>query len=418
MVDAQETDPPPSNRKRDTDAPAFLRQTKEHRLGALLSIYSKIPVARNFLLRCCKPAATYGHNTEWWKGHPILRPDVLARMATGENVWDEEAHPDFCEELHRLVAFLDKTERSYGNADTLAATRAIDGSYGTWGIPDVEERLFQALHNASAENPDCGIEEMTTTGKVMSVRPASPDGSELDVRNEEEESITSFLFLDIVLDHDSYLFTDTLYDALDHLLWSSALSLDYTFPEDAKTAVLLKPAEVLTMRFGGAGLVKPCEIPAVFYADRYMNSRSEIALHFQTQIREIKKALKGLDLWEAEQTKCLGQLCRWQLNGFNPIHDVRHCCTKMILYTEKLLERQEKDAKWRQFQSQWEKGKPYNMDDLRLIHTWSGPLEFTDDEKADQERWKQIIQTCQDKVAEVSHILTGKSEVAWPGPHY
>ncbi|KAI1753405.1 hypothetical protein F4782DRAFT_497965 [Xylaria castorea] len=398
------TDPPPSNRKRDTDAPTFLRQAKDHRLGSILSIYNKIPMARNFLLRCGKPAPTYGHNSEWWKGKPILRQDVLAKMATGEEMWGVDAHPDFIEELHRLMAFLDKSDRSYASADNLAETKAIDESIGSW-MPDVEDRLFQALHSASTNSPDCGIEQITTTGKIMSVMPPSPTQSEPDGQNEEEENTTSFIFLDIVLDFDSYSWVHTLYDALDHLLWSSALSLDYTFPDDAKTAVLLKPAEVLTIRIGGIGLDKPCDIPAVFYADRYMNSRKELALHFQTQIREVKKALKKLAWTEAERTTCTGRVCSFNVQGFDQTHDVRECCRKMIEYAEHLLKRQKKAVQWRQFQDQWRSGTPYSMDDLRLLHTWSGSSHFTDDEKANQERLKRIIEACEETIREAGLAL-------------
>ncbi|KAI0533054.1 hypothetical protein GGR58DRAFT_138375 [Xylaria digitata] len=403
-VEAEAADPPPSNRKRDADAPAFLRQTKNHRLGALLSIYSKIPLARNFLLRCGRPASTYGHNTEWWKGNPILRPDVLAKIARKEGAWGEDTHPDFIDELHRLMAFLDQSERSYANADSLAETKAIDESFGSWA-PDVEDRLFQALQNASADSPDCGIEDMITTGKIMSVMTPTSDQPEPSVQTEEEESTTSFIFLDIALDYESYSRVDTMYDALDHLLWSSAMSLDYTFPQDAKTAVLLKPAEVLTVRFGGVGFSKPCDIPAVFYADRYMNSRRELALHFQTQIREIKTALKKLAWAEEERVNCTGQLCSFNLQGFQYRHDVRECCAKIIKYAQQLLEGQNKDSQWRQFEDQWHKGTPYSMDDLRLIHTWAGSQTLTDSEKTDQKRWEHIIRVCQDKIEEAGRLL-------------
>ncbi|KAI1283384.1 hypothetical protein F5Y07DRAFT_349506 [Xylaria sp. FL0933] len=417
-AEAEATDPPPSNRKRDADAPAFLRQTKEHRLGALLSIYSKIPLARNFLLRCGRSAPVYGHNTEWWKGKPILRQDVLAKMARGEEVWGEDTHPDFIDELHRLLAFLDMSERSYASADSLAETKAIDESFGSW-MPDVEERLFQALQDASADSPDCGIEQMITTGKIMSVMPPSADPSEPGgAQSEEEENTTSFIFLDIALDYESYLRVDTMYDALDHLLWSNALSLDCTFPQDAKIAVLLNPAEVLTLRFGGVGFSKPCEIPAIFYADRYMNSRKDLAIHFQTQIREIRNALKKLAWIEEERVNCRGQLCDFKLQAYQNRHDVRECSTKLMQFAEQLLERQNKDSQWRQFEDQWRKGTPYSMDDLRLIHTWSGPPVFTDKETVDQERWKHIIQACKDMIEEAGRSVIECQEKREELNHY
>ncbi|KAI1438279.1 hypothetical protein GGR50DRAFT_640772 [Xylaria sp. CBS 124048] len=404
MVDSEATNPPPSSRKRDMDAPAFLRQAKTHRLGSLLSIYSKIPLARNVLLRCGKQALTYGHNTEWWKGDAILRPDVLARMAKGEDIWGEDTRPDFTEELHRLVAFLDQSDRSYASADTLTNTKAIDGSYGSW-TPDVEDKFFQALQEASTENLDCGIERMITICKVISVAPPVPESSDPDVQTDEEEGPTPCIYLDISLDPDTYSCVSTLYDALDHLLWSSALSLDSSFPEGAKTAVLLKPADILTIRFGSGGLVKPCEIPAVFYADRYMDSHKELALRFQTQIREIKDAVKRLEFLKEERVTCSGQFCGFKLQGFNLGHDVRDCCLSVISYAKELLERQKKDTQWRHFQDKWEKNTPYSMDDLRLIHTWSSPVNSTDEDKANQERLEHIIEACEDKLEEAKRAL-------------
>lgn len=411
--ETEASDPPASNRRRDADAPAFLRQTKNHRLGSVLSIYSKIPLARNFLLRCGSPAPTYGHNTEWWKGNPILRPQVLANIARGEEAWGEDLHPDFVEELHRLVAFLDRSERSYASADSIAETKAIDGSFGSW-LPDIDDRLFHALADVCADIPDSGIEKMTTTGKIMFVVDPSPRQSETNGQSDDEDGITSFIFLDIVLDFETYSWVETIYDALDHLLWSSALSLDYTFPQDARTAVLIEPAEVLTFRFGGSGLVKPCQIPETFYADRYMNSRKELSIHFQTQIRRIKEALKDLTWSEAELVNCTGQLGCANLAGFYNGHDVRKCCAKMIEYVEGLLKQQERDAQWRQFHDQWRQGTPYSMDDLRLVHTWSGPLVFTADEIDNREKWEQIIEVCKEKIEEAGRALAGKSGMCLP----
>ena len=409
-TDADASDPPPSNRKRDADAPAFLRQTKLHRLGGILSIYNQIPLARNFLLRCGKPALLYGQEPEWWKGKPILRQIVLGMKARGEEVWGEDAHPDFVEELHRLMAFLDSSERSYANADGLAETKAIDPTFGGW-MPDVEEKLFQALHEASAANPHCGIENMTTTGKIVPVTSSSQDDSESSVQDDEEENTTSFIFLDIALDFESYSRVDTMYDALDHLLWSSALSLDYSFPQNARTAVLLKPGEVITMRFGGSGFSKPCEIPEVFYADRYMNDRKELALRFQTQMRQVRNALEKLVWAEEEHVSCTGELCCFNMQGLRDKHDVRQCCSKMIESAEVLLERQTRDAQWRYFENQWLRGAPYSMDDLRLIHTWSGPSVLTSEEESNREKWQHIIQVCRDKIEEADREVTGKYKI-------
>ncbi|KAI0391272.1 hypothetical protein F5Y17DRAFT_441348 [Xylariaceae sp. FL0594] len=396
----EQNDPPPSNRKRDPDAPVFLRQDKDHRVGALLSIYSKIPLARNFLLRCGKPSSNYGHNTEWWKGKPILRQDVLARISNGEEIWGEDAHPDFAEELHRLMAFLDASERSYGNGDTIIETKAIDENYGAW-MPDAEDRLFHALQDVGLYDLRSGIEEMMTTGRIMPVIPPEPDASSGVGEVDEDRQITNFMFLDIFLDYESYSCVDSLYDALDYMLWSSAVSLAYTFPDDAQTAVLLKPGEVLTLRLGSGGLVKPCEIPAVFYADRYMSDRKDLALHFQSQLRAVKTALKLLDSLEADQFKCSGQACQFRFPGLSQVHSVKDCSVKMCEYAKRFIERQKRDAQWRQFQHQWETGTPYSMNDLHSVHTWSGPAELAAQEKAQESLLEQLIQDCTKKIEDI-----------------
>ncbi|KAI1500966.1 hypothetical protein F5X99DRAFT_429071 [Biscogniauxia marginata] len=82
--------------------PAFLRQTKDHRVGAILSIFHKIPSVRNILLSCGRPSRNYGHNSEWWKGQPIFKQEHLAAMARGEQLWDEEAHEEL--ELEMMLS--------------------------------------------------------------------------------------------------------------------------------------------------------------------------------------------------------------------------------------------------------------------------------------------------------------------------
>ncbi|EMR63837.1 putative ubiquitin interaction domain-containing protein [Eutypa lata UCREL1] len=138
-TEVTDTDPKPSMRKRQPGTPAFIRQTKDGRLGSLLSIYHKIPLVRNILLSFPDSARTYGHNSEWWKGQPILKPEVLAAMARGEQVSGDDGHPAFSEELHRLMAFLDNTDRSYATVDALTETTPLDQGPNTCQPHDIRE---------------------------------------------------------------------------------------------------------------------------------------------------------------------------------------------------------------------------------------------------------------------------------------
>ncbi|KAI0205063.1 hypothetical protein F4808DRAFT_448173 [Astrocystis sublimbata] len=389
----------PSQMRRTPGAPGFIWQTGFHRIGCILSIYHQIPLARNFLLRCGEAAADYNYASDWWSGKPIVPPEREERLRNGEEP-SKEDRTDFAQELHRLMAFLDSADRAFASADNIAKIIEIDESRGSWS-PDCEEMLFQALSNSSIDNIDSGLAQMTTAGRITLVAPPSPNGSHSD--DNEDDNSSSFIFLDISLDHGNSSCVDTLYDALDHLLWSSALSMDFAFPNDpfpeaANTAVLTMPGEVLTMRIGGTGLSKECEIPAVFYADRYLDSRKDQGIRFQTQMRELKKALKRLDLAEKAQATCSGQICSFSVQGFGQSHDIRDCCGKMAEYTERLLERQKRSVQWRYYQSQWKRGENYTMDDIRLLHSWSGPAHFTDTEMAEREKLEHILKKCKELV--------------------
>ncbi|KAI1415145.1 hypothetical protein F5Y13DRAFT_156740 [Hypoxylon sp. FL1857] len=410
-LDTLKTDPNPSERKRNPEAPAFLRQTKDHRIGFILSIYHKIPLVRNILLQCGAPAKNYGHNSEWWRGQPILKHEHLAAMARGESVWGDEAHPEFAEELHRLMAFLDRTERSYGTVDGLVDTKAIDPSFGAW-MPDVEDKLFDAIKEEAGNNPACDLEPMTTIGTILPcAQPLSdssqPDG-DADSYNDEERD-TPFVFLDLQLDYEQYAWVDTFYDALDYLLWSHALSLDHSFPDDANYAVLSKAAEVVTVRIGGTGLAKPCEIPGVFYVDRYMRDRKDLALKFQTYMRFIKKKLRVFDLLKENLIRCHGQRCH-RVNGLDGPHDLFACLDGIIKHTERLMQRQTRTAQWRYYHERMEKGTELSFEDLFGIHTWTGPYTFLPAEEERMEKWKQVIDGCNKKIEELKTDLAGLVE--------
>ncbi|KAI0600380.1 hypothetical protein F4775DRAFT_545592 [Biscogniauxia sp. FL1348] len=404
-VEATKTEPAPSQRKRAPGAPAFLRQTKDHRVGAIISIFHKIPAVRNILLNCGRPSRNYGHNSEWWRGQPIFKQEHLTAMARGEELWGEEAHPDFSEELHRLVAFLDQTDRSYGTVDCLVETKPVDSTFGAW-MPDVEEKLFEALKEEGSNNPDCDLDPMTTTGKLVSMMPAQAEQSTENSEDQgEDDQETSFMFLDIQLDQNVYAWVNTLYDALDGLLWQNAVLLDQTFPEDAKFAVLSKPADVVTMRFGVTGLSKPCEIPAIFYADRYMVERKDIAIRLQNQLREFRKGIQRVTRWEKARVRCKGQHNNPMFPGFDRPHDVRECLGKVISTAEYLIKRQREDAQWRYYEERWQRGIPYTMNDLRLIHTWTGPFELTPKEESDKQVWEDIISQAKDGIEQVNRDL-------------
>ena len=394
-TEATSSDPKPSSRKRQPGTPAFLRQLKDCRLGSLLTVYHSIPLVRNILLRYPSSTRTYGHNSEWWKGQQILKPEILTAMARGEVVPDDDTHPAFGEELHRLMAFLDNTERSYGTVDALTETTAIDPSGGqnTWGM-DYDNRFIDHLIEENNSTPEFDVTPMISIGAIVPSASSSTNDSFDDGDSyENEQSPVNFALLDVTLSQDQWAWVKTLYDALDELLWTKAIATDEEAPDHTDTAMLVRPAEVITIRFSGAGLQKPCDIPATFYADRYMESRQELARHFQSQIHNIRRnGLQRLSKWEEHRVMCRGEPGCSKYVWLGHPHDVRSWRKKIVDTFEELVKRQRRNAQWRYYEERWAKGIPYSMNDLRLISTWTGPYELTAEEQAKHDKWERAIQ--------------------------
>ncbi|RYP61005.1 hypothetical protein DL771_010290 [Monosporascus sp. 5C6A] len=359
---------------------------------------------RNILLSFPTPARSYGHNSEWWKGQPILKPEALAAMMRGEEVEGEDSHPAFNEELHRLMAFLDKTDRSYCTVDALIETQPIDPSGGqhTWGV-DYETKFLDYLLEMNHSIPGFDVAPMISVGELVPASLSTSNESSDDSEAlEKEQSSVNFGLLDIHLDHDQWSWVNSLYDALDQLLWAQAISPEQSSPESAGIAVLVSPAEVITMRFNGAGLQKPCEIPATFYADRYMESRRDLARHFQRQIHAIRRnGLQELTRWEGSRVMCRGEPGCSKLASLDQPHDIRSCRTKIIENFAVLVDQQKKNAQWRYYDDQWNKDIPYSMNDLRLVSTWTGPFQLTAEEESKQKKWERIIEAAKDELEQL-----------------
>ena len=417
-TEVTDTDPKPSMRKRQPGTPAFIRQTKDGRLGSLLSIYHKIPLVRNILLSFPDSARTYGHNSEWWKGQPILKPEVLAAMARGEQVSGDDGHPAFSEELHRLMAFLDNTDRSYATVDALTETTPLDQGPNTWSV-DYEMKFLDHLIEGNASSPEFDVTPMANIGRQVAtttsytMNESSDDSDPLEI----EQGAASFALLDIGLSQDQWSWVNTLYDALDELLWTNAVTYQGFSEYSSSTAALVRPAEVITMRFNGNGVHRPCEIPGTFYADRYMETNQHLARHFQRQIFEIRRNVQRLDKWEKHRVQCKGEPGCSQFVWLNSQpHDIRECRQKIIEAFGILIDQQRKNAQWRYYDERWNKDIPYSMNDLRLISTWAGPYELTAEEEAKQKRWDLIIQTAKNELEQLEQDIAGESGAFYGNP--
>lgn len=288
----EKPEPEPSRRKREAGVPAFLRCRTEnawekHRVGAILTILHSIPAARNALLRYGHaPPQSYGHDPEWWKGKAIVPPAVQAVHDAGELTWGSESKPIWSEELHRLIAFLDLTERSYGTADVLADT----APEGLLSSTDAERDFFDFLR-ADLEVID-QVRPLITTCHLASVQDDEAPYAQSD----------RFGMLDFAYSKEQLMMAESIYS-----LWDRTFHMDYrNWNGDESGAVLpfiTEQAEILTMRISGDdGLQKPIDFPKVFYLDRYIASnRAEIS-KMQRQAHALSKALVRAEKAERRAT--------------------------------------------------------------------------------------------------------------------
>ncbi|KAK8038199.1 hypothetical protein PG994_014966 [Apiospora phragmitis] len=403
-------DPPPSARKRKQGAPAFLRSLNDHRLGALISIYHSIPLARNVLLSYAAGSAVkdYGSHMDWWKGQPIRGPAQDGEEADASS---EGVFPSFVDELQRLLAFLDNTDRSYGSADVIAQTSDIDPTNGSWAPADIDHNFFEALRKVGDEIPNCQYGRLETVGKAHYIFPRKkPDersDKESDAKSEkpdeepnDDEETARFMLLDVGANDHNFAWgeVDSLYDALDRLFWHHALAPQRWDPEESKAATLVQPSDVLTIRFNGQGLQRTCDIPAVLYVDRYTEERKGMAAELQVHVHQLKQTgLKAIEDWKKSILECHhgenDQAHKW----LGRSHGSRDCCQKVIKTCEDLMQRLRQDAQWRQVRERVGQGNAPTMEDLFALQNTSA-YSFTEKESEKYAALQEKIQLAREQL--------------------
>ncbi|KAK1835792.1 hypothetical protein QBC39DRAFT_339610 [Podospora conica] len=271
-------DPAPLDRKRSHDTPAFLRNRdllwKCSRLGGIIMALHAIPMARNALLRTGdEPEYGYGHNPDWWKGDVILPPYLqLTKDAQPDGVWASELFPPLADELHRLVAFLDLTDRSYGTADIVGDIKTI-----TQGTGDRERDFFEQLHHDPASTP-FRAEVVTMEGGVD---PAYAQSSSVVLLNsqatrQEIEATTDRLRLEDLL----------------NLIFFGSPSAQQTDPPSDRTAMITVAPEVLVLRSANEDpWPENVEVEENLFLDRYMSKNYQVALEEKRQLAAVEADL-------------------------------------------------------------------------------------------------------------------------------
>lgn len=259
-------DPVPALRKREGDAPAFLKPSmKNHRLGALITIYHEIPITRNLFLNTQDSNVHYGYDKEWWTGKQIEFPNLSQE--------DEQTHYTVDRELQRLVAFLDNTERSYGSAEALA------------NHPDVKKSMRGKFESATEAEVLNTWTRKLIPNKLALTRQIYSTG----VDSEKEENVQDFAILELTLPL-KFALQETFYDVADEILWPNLGT-----PDLAESPYLSRIAEVIAFQVDGGEERKTVDIPLVWYPDRYLKPARQAALEMRLQKREVQNELDRIE---------------------------------------------------------------------------------------------------------------------------
>ena len=274
-LDAGSSSVPPSARKRDPKAPVLLlndSSSMEQRLGSLLTILHEISLARNTLLQLGAQESGYGHNGEWWAGKPIVPPHISDANSLDEVVVFEE-------EVHRLLGFLESTDRSFGSTRVLSELLS-----NSW---DQEESFFTMLVEKH------GIEKLTPFLHEARGFQIGPPDTE---HQEEDCEKTKMAYFKFTLTEDSHRNTTSLYDVLDYEIWKQTLE-DYLYSdlEQQSMSLFSDMGDILIMTVVDPFRNTKFEIPQSWYPERYLWSRRKEAIGIQWLRRRMRTGMKEVE---------------------------------------------------------------------------------------------------------------------------
>jgi hypothetical protein len=378
-VAKEKAEPGPLGRSRGPGAPAFLRCRKdynEHRLGALLTIYHQIPAVRNMLLRLGTPAETYGQDPGWWAGQAIIAPP---QPIADDAYWDAPPDTDIIHETHRLMAFLDGTERAYGTADVLANILPSDWS------PDPEMRFLDAIKelDSSEELPNPLI-----AGALM------VPVDETDANAPRESS--AFVYLRTEVQKEQWAGRLTMYQLWDSVFHSNVEEESSMPTEQRQMALLTAIPDVLTVAVGNHGLPPGFEAPETFWVDRYLPEHKMDVVNLQVQMAAVKAALGRAHTQEQ-------QLLSWiPADGGSPV-DRKAMAQKVIDHDKQRLWQLQTSVQWRKH----EEARQTEAEDNYMAEADVQIWDLTEDEAKLHKHYEAHIAVLEQRLANIDAKLAG-----------
>lgn len=278
--------PDPIDRKRERNAPAFVKPSPgTDYFPALITILHAIPAAREALLLRNYTELDYGHDKEWWDGAIIKAPKVVDITDSSiDTDWDEIIF-----ESQRLMAFLDQTERAYGSIAGLANMDILRQANH-----DVLTSTFLETWHAAAmrAEPDWQIGEVFKSIGTKSV----PD------RPQEAFSQT-FFCLEVRVSKELADTGQTLYEAVDDVLWAD---WEETLREEVYLEGVGDVFAVQVSRADEAASGLGIKVPGTWYLDRYLEASKHAVREMLLGKAAFRKELTRLAKIQAQMTKYRG----------------------------------------------------------------------------------------------------------------
>lgn len=222
----------------------------------------------------------YGFDDDWWSGASVNTPSVK-RLDDG--IFGANGD-EMISETQRLMAFLDSTDRSYGSVEALVRLDFVRDD-----DPDqVLGKYLQSWQEAvQRKTPQVTIDVFQSVGV------------KLLTSTQEELGRQPFSILDLRLDNGPAQLVQTLYDAMDDMIWEGPITNDET------VAYLESVAEVFTVRVvnvDSQNSIRRLEIPVVWYPDRYLKESLGITREMRATKAEVYRTIDRMDRLQAALT--------------------------------------------------------------------------------------------------------------------
>ena len=253
-------DPEPKQRARMLGSPAFIKPSPtDDRLSGLLTIFQQIPYAREAFLFRDHVRPEYGNLKEWWQGDPIQSRGIVTSTDQSQS---QEVSTPVLDEVQRLMAFLELTERAYCSSEPL------------------KEALSSSRFRPYSNEKDSDADLLTTwceEYKEMADDPVLMDAfTTIAVERTDGKTTEESPFQTFKLTVQSAADIGSLYDLIDEVLWGMWVI-------DAPTEAFLKPADIMTFQTIQNSTVNgilfdSIDWPLSFYVDRYLEENKDKAL--------------------------------------------------------------------------------------------------------------------------------------------